>query len=188
MDRILNPHFYTEVLRDGCIYLQTLSERSDMFDYAKNNITREISPVGRAFHAQDTFLALENILHVYVSGEAEVYGLVTTDITSHWYERIDSKKKLVIKLKESIDPSIGSIVVPVDYSLEAGTLTTDLRLVIGLDTPTRNTLNALAKSDPSVLVLTWRESPIAFRYAIIVKNEDGIGIWSAVYANIKTVP
>lgn len=51
-------------------------------------------------------------------------------------------------------------------------------LILGLDTPNRNSLKHIEDLNPELHLITWYESANSIRYACIVKIDSGIGIWS----------
>lgn len=186
LDNILRPSTYAQVSKHAGLFLQTEGHKADSFDVDLNPITIELSPPGLAFRGLDVFDSLKMTFDQFQE-DPEKYGITVTDITPHLYERQDSKKKTVVKLRSSIDGSLKTIDVSVKYNTGSGTRETDVKFIIGTDIAKRNTLAAVASEHLSVYVLTWKESDVAFRYATVIKTEHDIGIWAGVYANLKLV-
>ena len=109
--------------------------------------------------------------------------LVSTDITDKIYEVSDKGE---YKLRAEFGPGFTTLKVDASYAVDptGARSTTEVPLVLGVDTPERNSLKKLEKHKPVVTVITWREQN-AVRYATIVKQDDAIGIWSGYYANMK---
>ena len=188
LDNIISPNNYEEIATHGGRFLRQMGQKIDLFDVLENPITRELLPPGRAYQAEDVFKSLEVILLQYLNIDvSNEWGLVVTDITPNLYEKSVTKKKTVVKLKSTFDSTLRAFDVPVSYDVGAGLKQIDLKLLFGLDIAKRNTLAALASEHLSVKVLTWKESPCAFRYATIIQSDSDVGIWAGVYSNLRTV-
>lgn len=165
-------------------------------DYGKQRLStsqdsllvREFRPARLVYQGIETINALEQVLQHHLNTPNE--GAVrSTEITDILYEVEQGKKKSTFKLKGHITSALRSQDVRVKYAVRAEDQNEiDLTLTIGLDTPDRNTLAALAGEDTRVWVVTWPESQDAIRYATVVESQGCIGLWCTAYANIKLLP
>lgn len=173
----------------GSRYLTQENNKPDSYMYlpmAKKpvQVGRELSPAKTSYNLIDTMQALEEKLNAYEAGKDK--GVEVTDITDLLYETISkSKGKTETKLLPTVTNVVKSL--PIDVNHPINDTPFPIALTLGVDMPSRNELSRLAKTDPKVTVITWRESPYAFRAATVIETSLGIGIWSGFYANIHLV-
>lgn len=147
-------------------------------------LTKEMVPPQLAYRATESLNHLEWILDAYLENP-EKYGLVITDITDIFYGIESKGKKEICKLKSTIGSAIKKVDVKCKYDTNAKNGEIDVPLMLGIDTPSRNALAALAEQSPRLYVVTWRESDVAFHYATILKTEEDVGIWAGVFSNLR---
>ena len=58
---------------------------------------------------------------------------------------------------------------------------------LGLDLPQRLNLSYLASPETKAYAVTYRESDVAFRFAVIIESGDDVGIWANIYSNPRYV-
>jgi hypothetical protein len=115
-------------------------------------------------------------------------NFVVTDITDLLFEKEEtSKGKVKCKLKKELGTGVRSIDADIEYDTGKHKGTTTTTLVLDMDLPNRNALSALADRNPTVKVLTVRESDGSFRFASVMEAGDDIGIWSSIYSNLKLI-
>lgn len=188
LDAIFNPTHYSAIANSGVNWLQRRNPRRlDLWVNDKVAVTQEIKPVRKSYILATIFNSLEETLIRAEKMEpgALENGFAITDITNSIYEAQITPKKAVFKIAPSIDNGNGYIKVPVMSPIDGAQ--TDITLTIGIDTPKRNMLAAIAAEDVRVLVVTWMESKMAFRYATVVKTRDRSGIWAAVHSNVRII-
>jgi len=135
--------------------------------------------------AVQTMLGIE---HVLVSVLAKDSSYLVTDITEMFYETVIEKKKTVTKLIKDINAATVSVEVQASYDLSAaGTGIANIKLTMDNDLPNRNTLAGIAENNPRISIITWPESPIALRYAVVIETDDDAGIWVNPYTNIRAL-
>jgi ribonuclease HI len=157
-------------------------------------LSRVLTPPRLAFKALENLDKMSRLLDetrlrlsqgITESTESKVK---VTDISSLLYGMAENgKAKAQAKLLGTISSLTLSIDVNVAYATEIEEGTTSIKLSLGLDTPDRNTLSALAGVSTKVFVVTWPESKFAIRYATILVADEGGGIWCAPYSNIHFV-
>lgn len=147
-------------------------------------LTKEMNPPQLGYRAVETLNNLEFILDSFLDNP-EKDRIIVTDITDIFYGTEPKGKTEVCKLKASIGSSTKKINVKCKYDTILSKGEIEVPLLIGIDTPSRNALAALAEETPRIYVVTWRESDNAFHYATVFKTADDIGIWAGVYSNLR---
>lgn len=160
----------------------------------------EISPARLVYRAIDTLNLLEDIFGQFLNSRDEQTSdtdsstpssesnVVATEITDLLYETKVSGKKKAVSLKKKITGTLRHMDFSCAYRIGTNPAqTVTVRANIGQDLPDRNTLAALASPKIRVWLLTWPESPHAIRYASVVENEEGIGLWCGPYSNLVLI-
>ena len=144
-------------------------------------MTKELWPPRLASRAIDSINYLKSIYLEYTAGDTS--RLIVTDITSNIYE---AGKKETTKLKNEFGSGVSSFEVNCNYASEDKSVAVvPLTLFLGIDTPDRNTLKKLEKLSAKIQLISWKESPLAFRYVTLVTCDCGKGIWAGCYTNFK---
>lgn len=186
LENVFKAKFYEDVRRHGSTFLQRATHKLDIYGADEpypTQLTKDLRPPRLAFNVVDIMTTLERTLNAVLSGKLE--DRVITDITEHLYDTEIVKKKETLKLKSSINSSTKSLSLPINYDTGNSKGSVDTTLTVGIDTPTRNALAALASQQPTVRVVSWKESPLAFRHATIVETKDDAGIWAGFYSNLR---
>lgn len=181
IQNVFNPRVYNDLNESDNMYIRADGPKDELFAYDNTPLTEVLKPANQAFNAFLEMDLLHDMLGRYRRGDLTGYTL--TDITDIIYEAVESKNKTTRKFKLENDAT--SLKVDVNYDVGNGIKQSRLALTLGIDLPRRNTLSALADSDAKIHVITWKESNIAFRYAIIIQAGNDFGIWAGVYSNIK---
>lgn len=185
LENVFKPKFYEDIRRWGSTFLQRNTYKMDIYGADEPNptqLTRDLRPPRLAFNMVDVMTTMEKTLNRVISGDLS--DLIITDITDHLYDKGQGKKNSM-KLKGSITSSTKSLSLPIGYKTGNSEGCVETTLSVGIDTPTRNALAALASQQPTVRVVSWKESPQAFRHATIVETVDDIGIWAGFYSNLR---
>ncbi len=192
MHEVLKPSTYFDILTNGSKNILPLKDRADLYDVHMNNLTYELR-TSLAYDGQAILMELDTILKTYLSSTDEerlAAGFVFNEFFDEFYERTESPKKTITKLKETIGEE-GFLDLPCQYQQtpEEGLKTTNLRLVIGVDIPTRNTLAALTDNIVSLGILTWVYPAVqnALRYGFFIKTTTDVMFWAAHYSNAKII-
>lgn len=201
LDHLLVPANYKEILDHGVEFLLKgtsipNNDRLDLLTHEKSPIVREQTPPGLTFMACNKLNSLERTL---LETMGDDIGITRTDITDIIYESEVKGKRTIYKVQDTLTQSTRHLDVDVDYCLlinkdrrdpkvlEESTHKQTVRLLMDGDLPRRNVLSNVAGPDTKVYVVTWRESPSAFRYATVIQTPDGWGIWSNIDSNIQLV-
>ena len=159
----------------------------------KDLLLRMLRPPHLANRAVTEVNGLARVLDRFIQGNDP--DQVALDITDKIYDIQDvTDKKGVttrkLTIKATLPVGMPSIVLPVSYKVMGSqeVQSRELTFTCGIDILTRNALKRLENLNPCVYVVTWSESSESFRYATIVKTDDGIGIWGGVYSNLFLIP
>lgn len=177
---------YDTITRYGMNYIKTMSGTvtNDLFTLSNDMLTGEASPPRLALYAMDNVQLLERVLESCLDTTDAPYDVVVSDVTAQLYDVETKKTKTIQKIKKAIVPGLKTIKLPVQYNTTGTVKEMELSLTLGLHTPDRNTLSALADKGAKVSVVTWRESDTAFRHAFILDTEDDSSIYAAFHTNI----
>lgn len=186
LDNILNGDIHTYLTQYGDTCLDIYGRNRDIGMPDRTQLTKECTPARIASNAIETLATLQMILDQYREDPAR-YGFLVTDITPLLYE-VETGKKTVCKLRKHITTALKSLDVTVNYNVSRTLERTDITLTFDIDLPDRNALSAIADQQPTVNVITWRESDCAFRYAVVVSTAADCGIYAGVYSNFKVLP
>lgn len=147
-------------------------------------LTKVMDPPQLAYKGANILNHLEWVLDGFLE-DPKKYKLCVTDITDIFYGIESKGKKEVCKLKASIGSATKKVNAKVSYDTDINNGEIEVPLLLGIDTPSRNALAALAEANPRFYVVTWKDSENAFKYATILKTDDDIGIWAGVYSNLR---
>lgn len=160
-----------------------IDETKDLYTPTELQLTDVQIPALLSYRQMDYLGTLETMLHNYREGlltDPKKAGI--TDITDLIYDVKASKKKSSLVVKKSLPQSVKTL--EVTTTLPGGG-TKKLSLAFELDIPNRNTLSAIADTNPKVLVVTWPTvGDKGFKYATIVESEDNLLINSAIFSNV----
>lgn len=189
-DYMSNPRIHRLLQQHGERYLTQEGIKPDSYMYlpmAKKplQVARELSPPRTSYNLIEVMLELESFLDYY-EGEKSFPNLRFNDVTSLLYETVEKAKgKTETKLLSTVTNVLKGLTVEVSHPVNDKLF--PITQTFGVDLPSRNELSRLAKAHPKVTIMTWKESPYAFRTATIIDTDVGIGIWSGFYANIHLV-
>lgn len=179
---------YSDILLNGTNFLHTPNYgRNDVCTANDVLLTRELRPPLTAFRLADNLSTLEEVLRNFLGMEQSI-SLVKTDITTLFYAEDKSAKKPVTKLLPTITTAIKKLDTMVEFDTGVKKGEFKIPITFGLDVGIRNLLTGVADQEPSVTVVTWRESDQSFRYAVVLQTTEDVGIWASIYSNICLLP
>jgi hypothetical protein len=195
LDQMYKPAAHWELMNWGeNILNRPKPYRLDLFGMdEKEPLTREFKPPRLAMRAVESLSEMADRLDQYLEGHPSI---TVTDITSILYETTLKVKKVKgggeetevqFNLKPEYNVGFSSMQVDMNYGGVENLRTAKATLTLGIDLLDRNALNRLAGLKPQVKVITWLESPTAFRYATVVEAGEDKGIWAGVYSNLRIV-
>ena len=110
------------------------------------------------------------------------------DVTDQFYNRVEKKSgksTIVVKeLKKEHGVGVKNVKLSVTETHLGESKVIPLGLVFEDDIPSRNVLKRLESSNPSIFLITWKESERLLRYATVIQTDDALGIWSNYFANV----
>lgn len=196
LDKLHSSAVHKRISQYGSLVLaQRNIYNTDLYfeDYEGNSEEPLIKTLTRtkiANRAIDAITDIDSLLTKFLSKSDE---LVVNDFTSIIYDTVDKvgkNKSVTTETKIKTEYAVGhrSITIPVNYKTNDGVKNVPLCVTLNIDMPDRNTLKQIEKFKPRLNLITWYESEIAFRYAVIIELEDGsIGIWCSYYSNLRIV-
>ncbi len=205
LGNVLNSGNYSRLVETGNTFLNAHPVHKDIYLPASNapkvadtaqlnadfvsgyQLTEVRRPPLLAFKAISRLNQLQSFLDDFLKHREKATETVVTDITAHLYETETTKKGEVCKLLKSVTTAMKSLKVPVNYRISDAVKQADVVLTLGIDLPTRNTLNAIAEEFPKVYVLTYLESAVSFRYVTVIESAKNVGIFSSVHSNLKVL-
>ena len=189
LEKVFSPLAYPYLsTHGGSATIQTSKHNLSLSFLDDNPITVELNPAGLSLRAIEVFYMLELLLEAYRHPLEEPNLKYTiTNVTNHFYDIETKDKKGVIsyiyKLKTSFVTGFKSIIIPLSIQQPTGVIDVKIPLVLGLDLVSRNDLKHLETTNPKISLITWKESSNYIRYATIIHNTDGVGVWSNTFAN-----
>lgn len=189
LSALMTPRHYHDILTYGDRHLDTTPKRIDLINAENVPLTNEMRPARLAYRAVDMLVALESLLEEYVATQDDgKRHFIVTDITDQLFDvEVSTKGKKTCKLKKEIGTDVKYIEAEIDYDTQDNKGSLKSKLLLNMDLPSRNTLSAIASQCPTVKVITWPESPKAFRIASIVECGEDIGIWSSIHSNLRVL-
>jgi ribonuclease HI len=199
LNQLYNSETHNDVITYGSIAMPRanaykLDLNSLQFDPAAKGVrkplTRHFEPARLAMRAVESISALIERLNAFEDNKPE---FVRTDLTPILYETkekpIGKKGDVVLttELREQYGVGFAKLEVQANYQTEGGVAQVPVTLVLGMDMLHRNSLKRLEKQSPKVTLITWLESPRAFRYATVVEAGEDIGIWISEYSNLRVI-
>lgn len=191
MENLYAPEVFRLISTHGEYALSKDLRSTGLMALETRPITVEKNPVGITMRAIDSINSLERIFDKYLevleAGKHDFAAnnseLMIHDITSLFFEDVEKKvgKEVLIKKAFTKDVQQGQKSIAVTF--ERDDLTKTIPLKFALDLPDRNSLKKLETSDPTVHLITWRESETVLRYASVISCEEGRAIWSNFYAD-----
>lgn len=157
-------------------------------------IAIEANPTNLSLRGIEVFNFLEEILNSYLKYSKEgfnqkdnIHELQAHDVTDIFYESIEKKRAgkpyYVKKLHSKYGVGFTDLNIPVQVKHEGVNTEFIIPVSLGTDLPQRNNLKKLEPDDPKISLITWIESTVSIRYAIVIECASGIGLWSNYFAD-----
>lgn len=150
-------------------------------------LTRHYNPARISMRAAEALEVMDNHLTDFLAGKDKIKS---TDITDKLFEITEKKEKgvdvKVYKLRPEINVGLAMLEVDINHPLQDSGLY-KLKLTVGQDLLTRNSLKRMEALKPEVHVISWAESEKAFRYATVIKAQGCVGIWAGYYSNLRLI-
>lgn len=186
LDSIFSAKGYKTSQTYGTRFMTIHRRKMDINDADGSPIVVEQTPIGLGLRMIDSVNTLRRALQNVLAGDPYYRS---TDITNILYEG-DGSKESPVKLASKITQVTKFIDLNVEFNLTKAKETPDpftgtIRLILGHDVLSRNQMAALTSEVESIKVITWRESDVAGRYAVLVTMKNGdVGLWARSKANL----
>lgn len=181
LENILQTQRYAAFLEEGEDLLYPVPNRDLLLFPDKVPILKTLQPAYHGFTLVEHLEQHLRFIGQYLAGNE---ALVITDITDHVYRQVEEKSKVVFKTQPAIDPPNQTVKFKLDYCVDLKTVESrDVKLKMGADIPTRNTLAAVAGPNTKVYGATYRESKTSFRYFTLVETEEGLLLTASLKSN-----
>ena len=190
MDDVYTPDAFRTITAHGehCMYKDI--KRSNVVLPGNRPMTIERTPVGITMRAIDAINGLETIMTHHaglvdgtITEESNHLQMKIHDLTPELYSTVESRSPKDNGTKTVFTSDIAVGQKDLSIKLELDDKEISMLLKLGLDIPDRNALKRLETSNPTVHVITWRDSSVSFRYASVISCDEGCAIWSNYYAD-----
>lgn len=186
LDNIYSPFTHKEIMDYGGEMLVRANKNdNDITNCTGALIVRECNPPAISYRAINNLVFLNTCLTEFHTGQLSILRKVY-DVTDLIFDSETNKKgEVKMSLKKAIKQNTKAIKLPVSCEVINKPLTVDVTCTLGLDIPSRNTLNGIVDENPKVHILVVKESDVAFRYLTIMSCDAGYCIMANVYANLR---
>jgi len=191
IDNLFRPDTHRQVLKHGSFAMERKNmKKLDLYCLDREPLTKVLDPARLSSRVIEELSSLDEKLVWYLSDDPRV---VRTDLTSILYETVVKTPKngeptTHLVLKEMFNVGYAALRLDANYkSVEGQIESLPITINLGIDMPDRNALKRLEALDPAVTLITWKDSDYVFRYAVVVKVSNGLGIYSGVYSNMRII-
>lgn len=183
LDELFKSTTYKYIENYGkCSFTRPNPNRLDLRTIEKEPLTRELRPPMLAMRAIESLSILKAILLDYKAGVQEGYNFI--DITDSFYNKETIVKKKETTVKCTLKPNINSAFTSLDTNIKLNDKDCKVIITLGIDMPSRNSLKSIESENIKVILVTWKQSDEAYRFAVILDNGEDYGIWAGFYSNI----
>lgn len=172
-------------------YFKVPTRRLDYKSFDDEPLMLERAPTGLAFRKIDCLVFLERLLEAHMGGDdkkATIAGYKATDITDRFFDQVTKTVKkeetVVTVMKPEFKPGVAKVEIEAEYTEGKKD---KIILYFGVDLPNRNALKRIETANPKVTLITWMPSDKVYRYAVAVDTDEGHGVWSGMYTNMRVV-
>jgi ribonuclease HI len=181
LENILKTERYAAFLEEGEDILYPVPDKPLLISPDKVPILKTLQPAYHGFTLVEHLSAHVRLIEQYLRGDD---ALVLTDLTDLVYRQLEEKSKVVYKTQPQIDPPNNTVTFPLNYCVDLKTVETrNVKLKMGADIPTRNTLAAVSGPSTKVWGVTYREAATAFRYFTLIETEEGLLLTASLKSN-----
>lgn len=187
LQNLLTARFYSEVMDDGLTFTERKLKPITVNTAIGAPLAEEIFPVGRAFRLVDYCSIVKNRLTKIDTAT----DIKRESIIDEFFDKTEKKDGTAeFKIRKDITSATKSIKVDAEFSTSSTDINTELfkrkvTLILGIDTPSRNVLSALAKEVEAMDIVSWRDSPNSVRYGVYIKLSTGHdGLWIKYDSNL----
>lgn len=150
----------------------------------------EHNPPMLMYRVTEIMLLLDSILEAYTlktnaidaTNETPASNLVLHDVTSEFFNLVTKKVKgqevTVKELRPEFVVGYTNHILQITEEIDGKEQSLKVPMALGMDLPNRNYLKRLEGDDPTITLVTYRDSDQSLRYAFVVECKSGVGIFS----------
>lgn len=176
LDTAFKPKVFDWMKKHGGNFLTPADVNRSLTTPADELISITVSPPKMAKDGAAVFNEVEKTLRDVVAG-IERKGLHCNDITDKLFKTTEKGGKLSTTLIDTIKVTTPYLTLPARFREYAF----DIRAVLGIDLPSRNTLNRFASLSPKATLVTEAEGHECFRFSFVFTTELGDTIYQSPY-------
>lgn len=186
LDNIYTPFTHKEIMDyGGTMLFRANKNDNDITNCTGALVVRECNPPAISYRAVNNLMFLNQCLAEFHTSGLSILKKVY-EVTDLIYDQETNKKgEVKYALNKDIKQNTKSIKIPVACEVINKPVTVDVTCTLGLDIPSRNTLNGIIDAKPRIYIMVVKESDVAFRYLTIMSCDDGYCIMANVYANLR---
>lgn len=192
VDKVYDKFVHPYLMLFGGYCLNRYRKNNSLIYSDNTSITVEQNPTGLSLRAIESFAFLEEILDKSIqltngdSNENIVDNFDTQclDVTELFYETVEKKVKAEVVIKKQLRSEYIVGFRDMIIKVFRNDQQIDVPIILGLDMPPRNNLKRLEDLNPSVYLITWSSSERTMRYAVYIKCDDAVGIWSNFFSDM----
>lgn len=188
-----------QMFTDHGAYCFNPDKRNFNLNFAdKRPVVFEVKPGELPLRSIDTLQYIEEMLdsyhfHVTEGAEFQIPGtkFEMFDITDFFY---DSKMKgkgaaeiEVHELKKEFGVGATGTAIKLPVTIFGTSTEVKFNLLFGLDLPARNSMRKLEALHPMVQLIAWQAGDSSIRFAVVIRTDEAIGIWSNYHANLLLI-
>lgn len=190
MDRLYHKDIYPYVKEFGGYCLLRDKKTINLNFLDKKPLTVQMNPAGLSLRAIETFNFLDDLLERFIKyseigfkNDGNNIDLIVHDLTEILYDRKISKNKVSYELKKEFGVGVEKYIYTLNMDEHYNNKQFKIPLIFGLDILPRNNLKKLEDMNPTISLITWKDSSHSFRYATVINCDSGLGIWSNFFSD-----
>lgn len=200
LDNVFRPGVHQKLTNTGMRFIHSTAITADLSDAQGNQLTHELYPPRMAFRAWHKLHEMEQLLKDFEQARSKLinswvstaftsngFGCVTaTDITDLFFtSETNEKGKTTYGITNAVETPNTSVLLTSYVAPAPGDVlrALKLRLTIGMDTPKRNALAAMAGEGVKAYVLVHFETELSVAHHVVISCQEEAGIWTSPYAN-----
>ena len=176
LDVALKPNVFTAINKHQLNFLTAADVNRSLTTPADELVSITVSPPKMAKDGAALFNEVEQTLRDVANG-VEKKGRHCKDITEYLFTTTEKGGKTTTKLKDTIKATTPFLNLPARFR----DFEFDVRALLGIDLPSRNTLNRFATLSPTATLVTEAEGDECFRFAFVFTTTAGDTIYQSPY-------
>lgn len=194
LDKLYKPHVYKRIQEHGKLVFKP--DNGNTIEYINNDvlgdnvkntiICTDIKQPAQAIEIIEKTAFMYDILNGLESGGdiSLPYDTEVIDITEYFYTT-DRKGKTI--LRPELDTASKKVVLKLKSSLVDSGITCIIKLLLGKDILTRNSLKKIERDNPKISICLMKIAENALEYCTAVKTDNGSGVFIGYYTNTVLV-